>query len=283
MLKKHRINVTLDWASLTKDVQDKAYRMVRLAKLGVQDDTAADRLESELTLDEEDMSLLRRAMTTALGEVVTMCREYVWNKSHSSTDYVIKEENVTMTLMMPLNFNLAGCLNLGIAMHAYIVGKAMLEWFRYTAPTRAEEQTAVCAQAQKEIKTILSSRVRMMRSGESLEVIVGDDDTVSPSETAGTIYVGGSSAERIDGDGILALAAVEGKSSPAGSYSVDLEDGQYLYVCVPSSMAVAGVSSSGFAVPMETPWAASVDGGGSYLCYRSSEALAAGTVTITVS
>lgn len=281
MLKKHRITVTLDWASLTKDVQDKAYRMARLAKLGVQDEAAADKLESELTLTEEDMSLLKRAMTTGLGEVVTMCRDYVWNKSHSSRDYVIKEENLTMTLMMPLNFNLAGCLNLGIAIHAYIVGKAMLEWFRYTVPARAQEQMELCAQSGKEIKTILASRVRAMRSGESLEVVVGDEEETSTG-TARTIYVGGSSAAEIDGAGVLALVAVTGKSSPRGSYSVALTEGQYIYLCVPSSMTVGGVTSGGFAVPMETPKTVPVDGVGDYRCYRSSEALTAGTVTITV-
>ena len=47
MIKKHKITVTLDWASINKDVQDKAYRMARLAKLGVDNTTAADRLESD--------------------------------------------------------------------------------------------------------------------------------------------------------------------------------------------------------------------------------------------
>ena len=61
-IKKHKITVLLDWASLNKDVQDKAYRMARLAKLGVADQTAADRLESEISLGDEDMSLLKRAM-----------------------------------------------------------------------------------------------------------------------------------------------------------------------------------------------------------------------------
>ena len=84
MIKKHKITVTLDWASINKDVQDKAYRMARLAKLGVDNTTAADRLESEITLGDEDMSLLKRAMSQGLAEVITMCRQYVWNTSHSS-------------------------------------------------------------------------------------------------------------------------------------------------------------------------------------------------------
>lgn len=172
MMKKHRITVTLNWDSLNKDVQDKAYRMALLAKLGVEDEAAADKLESELTLTDEDMSLLRRAMTIGLSEVVTMCRKYVWNKSHTSDNYIIKEDNVTLILMMPVNFNLAGCKSIGQAIHAYIVGKAMLEWFRYTVPSRAAEQAELCTAARKEILTIINTRVRSMRSGESLEVIV---------------------------------------------------------------------------------------------------------------
>jgi len=175
MLKKHRINITIDWQSLNRDVQDKAYRMARLAKLSVKDANEADKLESELTLTDEDMALLKRAMSQGLAEVVTMCREYVWSKSHTSNDYIIKEDNLTITLMVPLNFNLSGCLSIGHAIHAYIVGKAMTEWFRYTMPSRFAEQQDICAAERKEIETILNARVRAMRSGQSLEVIVGEE------------------------------------------------------------------------------------------------------------
>lgn len=175
MLKKHRITITLDWASLNRDVQDKAYRMAKLAKLSVQEQDKADKLESELTLTDEDMALLKRAMSQGLAEVVTMCREYVWSKSHLSNNHIIKEDNLTIVLMMPLNFNLAGCLSIGHAIHAYIVGKAMCEWYSYTVPTRAAEQLNICAAARKEIETILNARIRPMRSGQSLEVIVGEE------------------------------------------------------------------------------------------------------------
>lgn len=173
-MKKHRITITLDWAALNRDVQDKAYRMARLAKLGVESEAAADRLESELSLTDEDTSLLRRAMTQGLAEVVTMCREYVWSRSHVSDNHIIKEDNLKLTLMMPMNFNLAGCESIGHAIHAYIIGKAMLEWFRYTVPARAAEQQEICAVARKEIETIINARVRTMRSGQSLTVIVGE-------------------------------------------------------------------------------------------------------------
>lgn len=176
MMKRHRITVRLNWNALNKDVQDKAYRMVRLTKLAVEDEGAADRLESELSLTDEDMALLRRAMAQALAEVATMCRDYLWTKKHTSDNATVGEESITLTLMMPSNWNLAGTESLGQMIHAYLAGKAMLEWFRYTVPTRAAEQEAICQQARKEIGTILNARVREMREGESVEVIVGDDD-----------------------------------------------------------------------------------------------------------
>lgn len=175
-IKKHKITVLLDWASLNKDVQDKAYRMARLAKLGVADQAAADKLESEISLGDEDMSLLKRAMAQGLAEVVTMCGEYVWNTSHTSDNYIVKDKNVTLTLMMPVNFNLAGCESLGQMIHAYIVAKAMTEWYRYTVPARVEEQMLLCENARREIQKILGARVRMLTNVRTIEIIVGNDE-----------------------------------------------------------------------------------------------------------
>lgn len=173
-IRKHKITITLDWASINKDVQDKAFRMARLAKLGVENPTAADILESEISLSEEDMSLLRRAMTQGLAEVITMCNQYVWSTSHISDNYIIDDDTLTITLMMPVNFNLAGCESLGQMMHAYVIAKAMTEWFRYTVPARAQEQQVLCDNARAEIQKILNARVRMTPHVRALEIIVGD-------------------------------------------------------------------------------------------------------------
>ena len=167
--------MTLDWASINKDVRDKAFRMARLAKLGVEDPAAADILESEISLSDEDMSLLRRAMTQGLAEVITMCNQYVWSTSHLSDNYIIDGDTITVTLMMPVNFNLAGCESLGQMIHAYIIAKAMTEWFRYTVPARAQEQQQLCDGARAEIQKILNARVRQLGNVREVEIIVGED------------------------------------------------------------------------------------------------------------
>lgn len=172
MIKKHKITVRLDWTSINKDVQDKAFRMARLAKLGVENPAAADRLESEITLNEEDMSLLRRAMSQGLAEVVTMCSQYVWDTSHTSDNYIIDGKDMTITLMMPMNFNLAGCESLGQMIHAYIVAKAMTEWFRYTVPERVAEQQALQDTARREIRKIISARVKTLAKAKNMEILL---------------------------------------------------------------------------------------------------------------
>lgn len=192
-MKKHRITVKLSWAALNKDVRDRASRFIRLAKLSLltklstDDDTLADRLESELTLTDDDMPLLRRAMTEGMSEVITLCSDYVWGRSHTSDNYSIGADDITLTLMMPLNFNLAGCESLGNAIHAYMVSKAMLEWLRCADPSRflstsakgtvVSEQQEACALALQEIATIINARVRAIRSGECLLVVTGDGNS----------------------------------------------------------------------------------------------------------
>lgn len=69
------------------------------------------------------------------------------------------------------------------------------------------------------------------------------------------------------------------KTSPAGSYSLsNSTTGNYMWLCVPSSMSIGTVKSGGFDIPMEAP--VTVSG---YKCYRSSAALISGTWDIVIS
>ena len=63
------------------------------------------------------------------------------------------------------------------------------------------------------------------------------------------------------------------KTTPKGSYTLsNAEDGNFLWLCVPDTMSISKVTSGGFDVPME---AAETKEG--YKCYRSSNAIVAGT------
>lgn len=82
---------------------------------------------------------------------------------------------------------------------------------------------------------------------------------------------------------IVSLVKQKVKTSPAGEYTVENPtNGQYLWLCVPDAMSITKVTSGGFAVPMENVSPAQTELG-SYKCYRSSNAIVAGSYQYTLS
>lgn len=89
-----------------------------------------------------------------------------------------------------------------------------------------------------------------------------------------------SSASAVE---VTSLTKQSIKTGPGGTYTmVNGADGQYLWLCVPEGMKVSRVTLNGFDVPMEAAAPGSTPLGG-YQCYRSSNALTAGTFTFVVS
>lgn len=70
-------------------------------------------------------------------------------------------------------------------------------------------------------------------------------------------------------------------SSPRGDVSITFTGGKYLWLCIPSTMIINKVTSSGFAVPMEAPVMQTVNE--QYKCYRSTDTINKGTVNFTIS
>lgn len=89
------------------------------------------------------------------------------------------------------------------------------------------------------------------------------------------MYGAGASAADIVAKGTPRL-------TPTGRYPITVtEDGQYVFVLVAPTMQVSFVTLGGLELPMEAPTGTTVDGA-SYLAYRSSNALVAGSYYINV-
>ena len=87
------------------------------------------------------------------------------------------------------------------------------------------------------------------------------------------MYFGFAAAETAADLNIQSTGKQPIKTTPNGSYTLsNAEDGSYLWLCVPDTMSISKVTSGGFNVPME---AAEIKEG--YKCYRSSNAIVAGT------
>lgn len=113
-----------------------------------------------------------------------------------------------------------------------------------------------------------------------------DGKTVQGSTTAtfvAPMYFGFATAAQASELTITSLVKQAIKTSPNGTYNLTNDtDGKYLWLCIPSTMTINKVTSSGFAVPMEAQQSGStsVD---TYKCYRSSSAINKVTVNIVIS
>lgn len=68
------------------------------------------------------------------------------------------------------------------------------------------------------------------------------------------------------------------KASPIGNYSINVNENEYVWWCVPSTMVINSIKSGGFDIPVEQ--AITV---GEYKCYRTSSRLKAGTMNCIIS
>ena len=97
------------------------------------------------------------------------------------------------------------------------------------------------------------------------------------------VYMGFAGASDAAGLAITGLPKYAPLTSPAGTYKIkNNADGIYLWLCVPDTMTINKVTSSGFTVPMREVQTGQTELGG-YKCYRSSNAIVAGEYTYTIS
>lgn len=97
------------------------------------------------------------------------------------------------------------------------------------------------------------------------------------------MYFGHSAKAALTGEDVLGLTKQAIKSSPNGTYNMTgIAEGEYVWLCVPSNFSITKVTSSGFGVPMAAAAIVTVEGKGSYKCYRTEGALKAGNFNFII-
>ena len=97
------------------------------------------------------------------------------------------------------------------------------------------------------------------------------------------MYFGHSAKAALTGEDVLGLTQQAIKSSPNGTYNMTgIAEGEYVWLCVPSNFSITKVTSSGFGVPMAAAATVTVEGKGSYKCYRTEGALKAGNFNFVI-
>ena len=97
------------------------------------------------------------------------------------------------------------------------------------------------------------------------------------------MYFGHSAKAALTGEDVLGLTKQAIKSSPNGTYNMmGIAEGEYVWLCVPSNFSITKVTSSGLGVPMAAAVTVTVEGKGSYKCYRTEGALKAGNFNFVI-
>lgn len=131
--------------------------------------------------------------------------------------------------------------------------------------------------SDKTLKTIKDS-ISDTQVYSMMAVIKGITKTASVTVSAYyPMYFGASIKDSLVSSDILSLTKQPIKASPSGNVTIEVEDNEYIWLCVPSNMTINSVKSGGFDVPMAAPVTVAVNGKGNYKCYRSANKFVAGT------
>lgn len=145
-------------------------------------------------------------------------------------------------------------------------------------------------QGEQEISTTPNNSITVTGISDTvtfkIDVTYAEGVTGSKTATVNAyypMYFGGSAKSTLTSADVLGMVKQSIKSSASGPYSVNVGQGEYMWLCIPSTFKTISVTSSGFGVPMESPATVAVDGKGDYKCYRSSSTYNAGAVSIVIS
>jgi hypothetical protein len=163
---KKNLTVTIQTKELKYAIMNKTHVTARsLEASGKLNYEAAAHMQA--SEDSENSYELLRAINNAIAETKVELGEYL-NETVTSTDNLIKEavengEAVTMTFLLPSNYNSAAADALGGGVHDFVVGRSIYEWYRQTVPEIADACKADAEAALERAKKALYKRSRPSR------------------------------------------------------------------------------------------------------------------------
>jgi hypothetical protein len=194
--------------------------------------------------------------------------------------------------MYPLEVQISGVSNpyeegeenrIQINLEAFHKGEALSEGVKFTVNGKEVNEQPYTLVATRSVNIPVSAEYAGY-------AYLGEELTLSKDVTLRIVcvkpcYIGGNMFEDInfedhvnESDGFAKYI----KTSPAGTYTIGLEEAGYIWICVPLEMTVSKVTSGGFDVPV-TEYRKTDLNDNVYRCYRSDNKLVAGNYTITIS
>lgn len=162
---KKNLTITLYMSELMYDFQNKAFITGRSRRVGGDAEQASDMQASD---DEEDKNQALRSIQTAYGQLLVEMGDAIRSDDTTSSNELINgEENITVALEMPSNYNMGVRDALSSAIHDYIINKALGDWFLMTNKGDAGDYVTLSQNSLKNVHNAFNRRVRPTRNSVS--------------------------------------------------------------------------------------------------------------------
>lgn len=158
---KKNVTITLYMSELIYDFQNKAFLTGRSRRVGGDAELASDMQASD---DEEDVNQALRSIQTAYGQLLVEMGEGLNSADTTSSNKLIENGNITLSLNMPSNYNLGVKDALTAAIHDYIINKALSSWFVMTNKADAGDYEELAKASLQNVHNAFNRRVRPTRT-----------------------------------------------------------------------------------------------------------------------
>lgn len=162
---KKPLTVTQQVKELIYDIQNKAYLTGDARKAQGTGYEAASKMQAS---DDNDNSYqLRRSLANAFAALKSLLGEYISEYTTTSDNLIATEIDndgkLTLSFLLPSNFNDASADSLGNGIHAYLVDTALAEWFTITSPNDVAAYAQHATESLEIVKRALYKRSRPSR------------------------------------------------------------------------------------------------------------------------
>ena len=165
MEKKKTIVVTLESKEIKFDVMNKSHLTGQARNAEGKDYRATAYMQA--SEDDEHAYQLLRSISNAFSHLKVELGEYLHEDGSTSNNRINKTVEdggkLTLTFLLPSNFNNSACDSLGGMLHEYIVDRTLSEWFVITDKQDAQDYANLATDALNQAKQALYKRERPTR------------------------------------------------------------------------------------------------------------------------
>lgn len=159
---KKTITITLYMSELIYDIQNKTYITGRSRQNGNNFEEVANMQAND---DDENANQIVRSIQNAYGLAKSKLSEFIEeSETTGSNELISSEDNITVTLKMPGNYNESTVESISSAVHRFIVNTAIGEWFSMTNKADAADYFNLATGCITDIREAINKRVRPTRT-----------------------------------------------------------------------------------------------------------------------